>query len=509
LFGLIFLVVSLPLSKFTLSVSQFVLVGNWIVEGKFKEKFLAIKHNVPLLIFELFFLFHVLGLFYTSNFTYAFLSLKLKLPLLLIPIIISSTSKLTRYEFKLVIRFFIAAVFASALIGTLGYYNILKLNVNSNRDISIFIPHISLAILVNLALFFSLFQIRKEKILFLLGQLFIVVCLFIFVFILKSITGIITLFLMIYFLLFKYLVNIKKGKVPLLIIIVTIPIFTLIYSATIVEKYFNSDPPNIEKLEKRTVNNHSYYHNINSKLQENGNYVYIYVCEKELRQEWNKRSNINYDSLDLAGNPIKHTLIRFLASKNQKKDSIGINNLAPEEIDLIEKGYSNYLYAEKFGVKSKIADVSWQISLYKESGDFKWNSVIQRFIAYKIGINAFKENWLFGYGTGDIEDAFIKIYQESFGEYKKHAFSIGVNQLLSFLVSFGVFGTFILLITIFYPPYILKKYHDYYFYIFIIIAIIAMFSEEMLKFQSGSTIFAFFYSLLLFGRKETIDGKQG
>jgi len=483
-------------------------MGNWLLEGKFKEKFNLARNNIPFIVFEIIYFVHVVGLIYTSNFQYGFLSLKLKLPLLLIPLIIATTKPLSLHDFKLIIRFFIAGVFASALIGTLGYFNILNLQVSSVRDISLFIPHISLALLVNLAIYFSLFDLKKEKRAYFAGQFLAAIFLILFLFILKSLTGIIAFFIVLYLIIFKRLVKARKNRILYISFLLVIPVLILTYFSFSTKKYFNTDPIDIKSLHKQTINGNPYYHNINSQLRENGNYVYLYVCDKELRNEWNKMSNINYDSLDFQGNELKHTLIRYLASKGFNKDSVGIQNLTQKDIDLIEKGYPNYLYEKKFGFQSKMAEVSWQISLYKESGDFQWNSVVQRYIAYKTGLGALSKKTILGYGTGDIEDAFIEEYQDSFGEFKKHAFSIGVNQFLSFLVGFGIVGTIILLFAMFYPAFVLKGFNNYYFFVFIIIAFVGMFSEEMLKFQSGATIFAFFYSLLLFGRKDIIDEKK-
>lgn len=509
LFGLILLVVSLPLSKLTLSISQFVLMGNWLLEGKFREKYKLARNNIPLLVFEIIYFVHVVGLLYTSNFQYGFLSLKLKLPLLLIPILIATTKPLSLYDFKLIIRFFIAGVFASALIGTLGFFNILNLQVSSVREISLFIPHISLALLVNIAIYFSFFNLKNEKPIYLAGQVLAAGLLIIFLFILKSLTGIIAFFIVLYFLIFNQLVKSGKRKKLYISIMSVIPVLLFLYLSFTIKKYFDTEPFELKDLPKQTINGNPYYHDIKSQLQENGNYVYVYVCDKELRKEWSRISQLDYDSLDLQGNELKHTLIRYLASIGVNKDSVGIQKLTQKDIALIENGYSNYLYAKKFGFQSKIAEVSWQISLYKENGDFQWNSVVQRYIAYKTGLQAFSKKPLLGYGTGDLEDAFIEAYQKTFGEFKKYAFSIGVNQFLSFLVGFGIVGVVLLLFAIFYPAYVLKGFHNYYFFVFIIIALVGMFSEEMLKFQSGATIFAFFYSFLLFGRKDILDEKQG
>jgi hypothetical protein len=77
-----------------------------------------------------------------------------------------------------------------------------------------------------------------------------------------------------------------------------------------------------------------YHHDFEQGLRENGHLVYVYVCEEELRQEWNKRSEIKYDD-DLNGYILGSTLIRYLASKGYRKDSVGVSKLTSDDIELI------------------------------------------------------------------------------------------------------------------------------------------------------------------------------
>ena len=117
-FGLILLAVSLPLSPYLTSVSQFVLAGNWILENKFKSRFKQIKQSKSILIFLLIFFVHIVGLIYTNDFQYAFHDIKIKLPLLLLPIIIGTSQKLNFKQLKILLLFFIVAITVSTLIST-------------------------------------------------------------------------------------------------------------------------------------------------------------------------------------------------------------------------------------------------------------------------------------------------------------------------------------------------------------------------------------------------------
>ena len=57
-------------------------------------------------------------------------------------------------------------------------------------------------------------------------------------------------------------------------------------------------------LEDQTPWGNTYIHFPEKHLEENGNKVYIYLAESEMRPEWNKVSKIPFDSLDANGYPM-------------------------------------------------------------------------------------------------------------------------------------------------------------------------------------------------------------
>ena len=88
--GLVILALGMPLSPILISISQFILFGTWLIEGNFKSKFLQIKSNSSLWAFLLLPLLHLLWLFNTTNFDYALHDLKIKIPLLLFPLVLGT-----------------------------------------------------------------------------------------------------------------------------------------------------------------------------------------------------------------------------------------------------------------------------------------------------------------------------------------------------------------------------------------------------------------------------------
>ena len=95
LFGLLLFAASLPLSKYFMSVSQMLLIGNWICESDYKNKLRRFAQNKAALVACLIMALHFIGLLWTNDFDYAFKDIRIKLPLLIMPFIVASTEELS------------------------------------------------------------------------------------------------------------------------------------------------------------------------------------------------------------------------------------------------------------------------------------------------------------------------------------------------------------------------------------------------------------------------------
>jgi hypothetical protein len=62
-----------------MSLSQFILYGNWIIEGGFKEKWLRLKSNKLVWIFVSIYFLHLLWLWPPQDYNYALNDLRVKL----------------------------------------------------------------------------------------------------------------------------------------------------------------------------------------------------------------------------------------------------------------------------------------------------------------------------------------------------------------------------------------------------------------------------------------------
>ena len=139
LLGLLMMAVGLTLSPFLMGMSQFWLVGVWLLDGRFKEKWQRFVSNKAAVLLVLFYLMHVVGLLYTSDFEYAMRDLRVKLPILVLPLVISSMKPLDRKRFDLLMQVYVLSVFVATLFSFSAY---VRHDYEDVREISRFISHI-------------------------------------------------------------------------------------------------------------------------------------------------------------------------------------------------------------------------------------------------------------------------------------------------------------------------------------------------------------------------------
>ena len=511
--SLVLLVMSIPLSEFMMSFSQIILLLNWILEGNFSKKRSILKNRKSLLIFISIFAVHLIGIIYSDNISYWFKDVRNKLPLLIIPLIIGTSESLSLKNIKTIFIFFYLALLAGTFASLGVVFGFIETDYKTFRDISVFISHIRFALLLNVGIF-SLFYFSRlkneilskfEKIYF---RIFII-WFTIFLFILNSLTGIIiliiiTLSIFIYNFFHKSKLIVKIAFLSIAFISISAPIY---YISNIYNDFYGNIETNLQNLETQTAQGNYYYHDTLHLDIENGNYTNIYVCEKEMQTEWNKRSIIAYKEKDKRGNDIRFTLRRYLTSKGLRKDAQGVDSLNTKDIDAIERGIANHLYIKKSKLYKRIHQTIWEIDSYLRGGNPTGHSLVQRVEFLKTSFGIISENFWIGVGNGDIMDEFETYYQKSNTRLEESSRLKSHNQLVLFFVAFGIIGFLYILFAIFAPFIIEKPKLNLLFKIFLTIAIFSMLNEDTLETQAGVTFFAFFYSLLLFGYKNS-DAKN-
>jgi hypothetical protein len=115
-FGLLLLAISLPLSPYLLSLSQFIIAFAWIISNNLELKLQKFFNNSAALIFCGVYMLHIVGVLWSSDYSYALKDLRIKLPLLILPLTLSSFQPIPVKRFNIILYAFTAAVFISTIV---------------------------------------------------------------------------------------------------------------------------------------------------------------------------------------------------------------------------------------------------------------------------------------------------------------------------------------------------------------------------------------------------------
>ena len=494
LFGLILLVSGMPVSRFLSSFSQVLLLSNWLLEGDFRNKWRMIKNQTSLWCFIGLYLLLVLGIAWTEDFEYAIRDLRIKLPMLWLPILFASSPILEKKQYHLVLHFFVGAVMLATFCSMVVYLGWTHRQVHEVRDISIFESHIRFSLMIVLSILYLFYVIfRKDKPAVLWPYLLVLPWLLFFLFLLQSFTGIIIAAILAFSALSWVLLSHRPVWIKLIFLTVVSGwcIGILYLFADEWNKFNYVKKIDFKSLPTGTVGGRGYWHDTTVKQTENGNPVWLYICEWEMRKEWNRRNWRSFDSLDYKGNKLSFTLIRYLASRGYPRDSAGVWMLSEQDIHNIDEGCPNYLYCNSSGIRNRIHELIWEVNqaLLKENPT--GHSLSMRYEFWKTAWHIIRQHPICGVGTGDVDAAFRKQYQDDRSALTQKWRLRAHNQFLEIAVAVGFSGLLLFLLG-FYTPFIFSQRHSWFFIFFMLIQFLSFFNEDTLETAAGVTFCIFF-----------------
>ena len=502
--GLVMLAASLTLSPFMMSVAQFWLIGMWIIDGivnkDFKAKCSRFWHNKAAVLLVAFYLLHVVGLAYTTDFQYAMKDLRIKLPLLLLPFLFTSTEPLDRKHFNLLLNIYVFSVFVATLFSFAAY---LKHDYEDVREISHFISHIRFCLHIVFCTAITAYYLftRPSKWWSKLLQIAVILWFGYQIYIFESLSGYVVLAAVIVVSILYAFLKWKKAKVWR-IAIVAIAIVALAASSIVlyqmVKPLVKVEPVDFATLEKTSAQGNVYWHDTIHNPIEDGQYVGLYYCRKELKETWPQRSNMALDGQTTNGENLEATLARYLTSKGLRKDAAGVMALTDTDIQNIEQGIANYNNWAHPGLRARLSSTIFEYNLYRKYNNPNGGSLSQRIEYTRASFHIIKKHLLFGVGTGDVPTAFAETYDEIQSPLNQEFRYRAHNQYLAITVAFGLVGLVLFLIVLLYPYFSSKKNRHYLYIIFLCIILLSMFPEDTLETQAGASLFAFFDALLLF-----------
>lgn len=530
LLGLLMVAVGLTLSPFLMGMSQFWLATVWLVDGivakDFKNKLLRFWNNKAAVLLVAFYLMHVVGLLWTSDFHYAMKDLRVKLPILVMPFVLSSIEPLDRKRFDLVMLVYVISVFIATLFSSITYW---RHDYEDVREISRFISHIRFCLNIVFCIAIIGWYIVKTKVsensqrvegpskarfpvpsfstkiaINRYLQYFLLFWFIYQIYIFESLSGYVILGAVVLVTAVYAFLQWKKSRAWHIAVGATA--LALLVVGTLLVIHFvrpmlKVEPVDFAALEKKTALGNDYWHDTVYNPVEDGKYVGLYYCRKELQEAWPQRSSLPLEGMTRNGEDLEATLSRYLTSKGLRKDAQGVMALTDEDVNNIEQGVANYNNWKHPGIHARLSSTLFEYGLYRRFNNPNGGSLSQRLEYTRASFHIIGQHPWFGVGTGDVPQAFAQTYDEIHSPLKEEFRFRAHNQYLAIAVAFGLVGLAFFLFVLFYPWFSSKSNHTYLYAVFLTIMLLSMFPEDTLETQAGATLFAFFVSFLLFARK--------
>jgi hypothetical protein len=504
--GLCLLVASMPTSRYMLSVSQIMLGVNWLAEGNFKNKFRIFFSNKPAIAFTLIYGLHIVGLLWTEDFHYAITSdLKHKLPLLTLTLVIVTSPALDIKKLLFILFIFVASVLAVSFIGI--YLNLTQDLVNY-RDILPFVSHLYYSMMLVFGAFLLPWLTKQvtEKKEYLYLSYAISLWLILFVFIIRSLTGIASLTGVIIFILIWLFL--KHKNILVRISAISVLIIGIFACSTFLVYMYNKVSHKVEvdfsSLDKYTKEGNPYTNNALNPQRENGYLVHIYLAEAELKQAWNEVSEVEYYDKDQSGQFVRYTLWRYMTSKGYRKDKEHVALLSEEDIAAIERGITNHYYIQWPGILVRVHQTMMGLQIYFNTKNPSWSSLTQRLDLWKASYYAFIKSPVVGWGTGDIFIAMNYGLEKTDSYMKGHDIKPH-SQYILFLLTLGVVGLFLFFVLYIYTITKTKAVRVFPFIIFLITFGVNGLGNNPIDAQIGQAMFVFFTLFFGFMYNETVS----
>lgn len=499
--GLIIAVIALPFSNLGMSIAAFWILGTWLIDQVLVESKTrkyrwtkALRNPLFWILSSLFFI-HLLGLVYTRDWNYAVNDLRVKLPLLLFPVVFFTARPIEGNALRRMMLVFVLATSAAAFICLLVPMGLIDKEVKNIREISIFISHIRFSMLLVFASAMLMHWIAQKR-LVLLSLILLAVNLS-FLWMIESLTGALLLVAIVLLFLVSEEASILRRPVRrgLRIVIPLVIVAVFSWVGKLGFDYF-SLPENHDKgLEATTAYGTHYEHYPENTIRENGHFLWRYIAKEELDTAWSARSEYDIDDQDQKGHSIYSTLLRYMTSRGLRKDAQGLRALSDEEIKYVEKGVASVLEFEHSGLRRRIDKLFFEIALMQNGGNPSGNSVTQRLEFWRAAWHIISNHPVAGVGTGDVKSAmdgaYVDIESELYHDFRLRAH----NQYLTFWVAFGIFGVALLFLTLFLPLGVPVSERGFLFTAYCIIVALSYLTEDTLETQAGVTYVSFFAAL--------------
>lgn len=476
-----------------MSIGTILLFAHWLIYPGPRRGIEALKENRVALMLIALFVLHLVWLFNTSDFQYAFKDLRIKLPLLILPLVIGSIH-IGKAQLKLIFLALSIGIWV-ACFGVYVNYFTTAVEPGNFRDLVQGISHIRLSLMMILLIVAIGYFWKELSGGFKIYGVVSILNVLVFLNLIQSVTGVLTLIAVLIFLLvwwsFRHLSPRRKGATALGLALALGA--AAYFSIDYYNRYFTSNL-DLSNLETHTDRGNPYHHSRDVGIVENGSYTFLYVCTPEMVEAWNERSDWEIAPETPKGQKRIAVLTRYLTSKGFRKDYAGVMNLTEDDLRNIEKGIPSVINAEKSGLALRYHSLMFSFHAYQKTGNAIGLSLFQRLEYWKVAVAIISENPILGVGTGDVKKEFKEMHGVVHPDWPDRFRLRAHNQFLAFFVAFGIFG-FLYFIAVFVLAFRWNM-NNALSVSFIALAALSCITEDTLETQAGVTFFAFFFALL-------------
>ena len=498
---MIAIVVGLSLSPVLMSVGTMGITLQWLIDiGRKKIKpwafitFSATRNWVIL------YLLLMIAMLWSTNWNFGFNDLRIKLPLLLLSVTLPAyLTELKKEKRRIVEWSFILGILISAVVSILLVHNAMplahwvvskKLSPSQIREYSVFTSHVRMGLFsaLGIALLWSYPFHQLWKTITRFGLSFFLIY---YLVLIESATGLFLVGIAGLFFIVRYF-KLRFSYRYKLWTISSLGLLMFVGLAYIIQLFhsYNSIKPNQVALEK-TAQGNNYTSLLDHGQIENGYLVHLNICEKELIQSWNDRSDMDYNQKDLSGGDIHQTLIRYISSMGKPKDEQTVQSLTNQQVKEIEMGIPNCQYSEMNGLERRLDKLFFEYQMIRLGDAPNGYSLFQRFIYWQNALQLIGENWVLGTGTGDLNDVIKEGYaRDNHGLLPQYQLRTH-NQYFTIILTLGILGMFYCFVFL-YNIIKAAKRCSLIASIFVMIILFSMVTEDTLETQAGITFIAFF-----------------
>lgn len=461
-----------------------VLLGaNWVLEGRWREKWQMAKESRLLQAYVGLCLLLLIGMLWTENQPFGWSLLQVKLPLLCVPLVLLTTRPPEGRVRHAILWAYSATVLVVSVIGMVRMLTIADLPY---RNAIPYISHIRFALNCCMVVYLCAGVVwrRGSPAVQRSAAMLVGLWMLAFVVLLHSYTAVAVLAVVSLVVVLAY----RRRWTLIALWIVLVGGFAFAVGRE-VYSYYHMKPMAVEPLRPFTANGNRYLH-ARDGIVENGNYVNNYVCPSELRSQWELRSTLPYDSATAGGYSVEPTLIRYLNSLGLTKDSAGVAALSDAQVAAVERGVANAEYESGNPLRKMVYVMLLEREYYTHSQAVAGFTMLQRLALWDATLKVIIENPWFGVGTGDVVDAMHRQLDASHPDLAGSGMR-SHNQYLGLTAALGIVG-FALILFMFVRAMLQRRRVTAFMLAWALTILISMLTEDTLDTLAGILLCTWF-----------------